>query len=551
MMSPWTYLWRLYKPRSNWLGLAFLCLAITWLSAAALLAISGWFITACALAGAGLIVGLDIFTPSALIRALAILRTLGRYAERVIGHEAILRILADLRVRAFSAVARQPAKRQDDRRHVDLVNRLTADVDTLDGVPIRIMGPLSAAILTWLSVLAIAFHWGGMSLAATVGAGGALTFMTAAWCAKAGRRLGTQLIQARRAQRVALGDYLGGLAELTAYRRIDAWQIELGKLDTQQCERHARQERIASISEHAVQALTALLSLLVVLQAWPSHAPTTVALLTLMTLGLNEALGMLPGAFWRMGESEQAARHLMALESNTVDTNDRIATRSASGASIQQATNSPTIRIDSLIGKRQTGERKPLNITLHTGVPLVIHGRSASGKTSLLATLAGELEPVQGHVWEGVTDLLELPDHERYRCISFMSQNDQLLDVSIGEFLSLGRPTVDEPAMRRALHAVDLLDVLDQTDEGLDYRLGVGGSRISGGQARRLQLAAIYLRSPALLLLDEPFRGLQPALVRTMLHRLQPWISERCCVIVTHDPNALPEQWPRLGWPQS
>jgi ATP-binding cassette subfamily C protein CydC len=240
----------------------------------------------------------------------------------------------------------------------------------------------------------------------------------------------------------------------------------------------------------------------------------------------------------------------MALESHTGDTNDEIANRPSPGTSTQRATDSRVIRIDSLVGKRQISNGQPLNLSLQPGLPLVVHGRSGSGKTSLLSTLAGELSPLQGHVWDGTTDLLELPDSERYRHVSYMSQNDQLLDVSIGEFLSLGLPNVDEITMRQALHAVDLLDVLDQTDEGLDYRLGVGGSRISGGQARRLQLAAIYLHSPALLLLDEPFRGLQPTLVHTILHRLEPWITGRCCVIVTHDPAALPEQWPRLTWPQ-
>jgi len=122
-MRVWSYLYKLYRPRQGWLLLAFLSLTLTWLSAVALLALSGWFITACAMAGLGLMTQLNIFTPSAAIRALAILRTLGRYGERVIGHEAILRVLADLRVRAFRLLANRPARelqanRQIGRAHV-------------------------------------------------------------------------------------------------------------------------------------------------------------------------------------------------------------------------------------------------------------------------------------------------------------------------------------------------------------------------------------------------------------------------------------------------
>ena len=85
-MRVWAYLYQLYRRRANWLLLSFIFLGITWLAGAALLATSGWFITACAMAGLGLIANFNIFTPSTLIRALALLRTLGRYAERVIVH---------------------------------------------------------------------------------------------------------------------------------------------------------------------------------------------------------------------------------------------------------------------------------------------------------------------------------------------------------------------------------------------------------------------------------------------------------------------------------
>ena len=149
----------------------------------------------------------------------------------------------------------------------------------------------------------------------------------------------------------------------------------------------------------------------------------------------------------------------------------------------------------------------------------------------------------------GNIDLLALEDDQRYDFVGFLSQNDQLLDLTIREFLSLGLSDVTEEDLCRALKAVDLLETLENTREGFEYRLGVGGNRISGGQARRLQLAALLLRDPALVLLDEPFRGLQSDLVQSILIRIEPWLSKRCCVIVTHDPQALPENWPRMAWP--
>lgn len=543
-MSPWAFLAKLYKPRDGWLLTAFVCLAITWLSAAALLAVSGWFITACAMAGLGLIVNLNIFTPSAAIRALALLRTAGRYAERVIGHEAILRILADLRVRSFAALANRPARSIEPGRHAELVNRLTSDVDTLDGVPLRVIGPLFAALMTWITVVIVGLVWAGAAVALVIGFGGALIFAVALWCAHAGRRRGQAVIVARAAQRVAASDHLGGLAELTAFQKTRQSTQTLNNLDQAQTERLIIQERYASWSEHGVQALTAGMTLVVLALAWQTLQAPVATLLALMTLGMNEALGALPGAFWRIGESTEAATRLMKLEQATPETSN---TPMHKPASAQQCTTSALI--DGLICQRQPVPGLKLDVELALGQPLIVHGRSGIGKTSLLATMAGELAPLSGTLHLGATNLLALPDSDRYQLVGFLSQNDQLLDVSIREFLCLGLGPVDEEKLKQALHAVDLLETLENTSEGFDYRLGVGGTRISGGQARRLQLAALLLRNQALVLLDEPFRGLQASLVQTIIARIEPWLAERCCVIVTHDPNALPKQWPRIAWP--
>ncbi|HSM28055.1 MAG TPA: thiol reductant ABC exporter subunit CydC, partial [Thioalkalivibrio sp.] len=111
-MSDWRFLRTLFDGVRAWTGLAYLLLATTWAAGIALLALSGWFITAAALAGGGLLLGLDLFTPSAGIRAAALVRTLARYGERVIGHEAVLRVLATLRERTFDRVAHLPIPQQ-------------------------------------------------------------------------------------------------------------------------------------------------------------------------------------------------------------------------------------------------------------------------------------------------------------------------------------------------------------------------------------------------------------------------------------------------------
>jgi ATP-binding cassette subfamily C protein CydC len=582
-MKVWAYLYRLYRQQARWLILSFICLGVTWLSGAALLASSGWFIAACALAGVGLIANLNIFAPSTLIRGLAILRTVGRYAERVIGHEAILRVLKNLRVRAFNAVACRPARFIDSRRLSDLIHRLIADVETLDAIPLRILGPMFAALMTLAGCVWVGALWGDTLIAVVIGASGLSVLGVSVVLAKQGQKRGAAVVHARAAQKIAVVDHLGGLAELISNHKQHESAQNLAQLDDLQTHRFNAQEQMASLGEHGVQAITALTTIAVIAIAWPNFEAPIIALLALMTIGLNEALGALPGALWRTGEAKAAAERLMDLEN--IEQNDAMESTTSSHVfrkdiarekgsnrasqpfnasdevyapnvesleshSMGQTTLGPVEIID-LMCQRQPGKRYPLNVTLKPGLPLVIYGRSGTGKTSLLETLAGELTARQGGVWLDGTDLLMLPDSTRYQKITLLAQSDSLLNMTIRQFLSLGLDNVPDVTLLAALQCVDLHETLSQTEEGLDYSLGVRGSHVSGGQARRLQLAALLIKEPALVLLDEPFRGLQAELVQDLIQGIEPWLLKRCSIIVTHDPKSLPAHWPRLVWPNA
>lgn len=546
-MTPWVYLLRLYRPRASWLAVSYLCLTITWLAGAALLAVSGWFITACAMAGLGLIVNLNIFTPSAAIRGLAILRTLGRYTERVIGHEAILRILADLRVRAFRAISSRPARIIDSRRYADVVGRLLADVETLDGIPIRVIGPLFSAFLTLIGVISISAIWGNALVATTIGLGGTLIFVVAWICALKGRAQSRQLVQSRAVQRIAAIDHLAGMAEIIANNQEKNSAQRLDEIDHAQLLRVSKQEVVSSVGEHSVQALTLALTLLVLFLALGAVQAPILALLGLMTLGLNEALGTLPGALWRLGESEEAARRLQALETNEAPKYQVMKRPSVPQTITEQLQTS--IEINDLVCQRQPNRQKSFSLTLLPGQPHIIYGKSGSGKTSLLETLAGELDPVLGKIMSQGINLLSLPDEMRYQKIAFLGQSDQLINISIREFLSLGLINVPDDQLKSVLAAVGLKKTLEDTPENLEYMLGVRGNRISGGQARRLQLACLLLREPSLVLLDEPFRGLERPLVQSIIKNMTPWMADKCVIFVTHDPDALPSLWPKTRWP--
>lgn len=551
-MSDWDFLRQVFRGSRVWTGSAYLLLALTWISGIALLALSGWFITASALAGAGFLLGLELFTPSAGIRAAAILRTLSRYGERVIGHEAVLRVLARLRARSFASISRLPVAAQRQLRSGDLQHRLTTDIDTLDAIPLRITGPIVAATLAALAATGLTLWLAPWPATALLLATAGLTLSASLLAARVGRARGRALVEQRSRQRVALLDFFGGLADLIAYRRVDAERSRLEALEYEQATAALFQERVSLVADQAVQGMVALTTLAMLWLAlhWHAHgvidAPVAV-LLTLMTLGLNEALSTLPGAFWRTGESLQAATRLRALGVDP-STTPRPRTRVSHSKVAEPPAPVSGFRVSNLaIGF--AGNRpllSGLNFLLEPGQPLVLHGGSGLGKSTLLETLAGERVPLSGSIHLTGRSITELPEPLLYRTVGYLPQETRLLDDSVARNLRLGQPELSEVMLWNALEKVDLAHALRSEGSGLDYPVGETGRRLSGGQARRMALAWLLLRATPVVLLDEPFSGLDHNTEQRILARIRPWLEARCAAIVTHAPERLPREWPRL-----
>ncbi|WP_026340841.1 thiol reductant ABC exporter subunit CydC [Thioalkalivibrio sp. ALJT] len=540
------FLHAVFRQRQLWYWGAWALLALTWVAGIVLLALSGWFITATALAGAGLLATLDIYVPSGGIRTAAIARTLARYSERLVSHEAVLRSLADLRGRTFRGLAARPARWIRAYRSGDLQTRLTGDIDTLDAMPLRVVGPIVAAALSLLVTLVLASWLAPWPATALLLAAGILTLLVSLLLAWIGQRDSRQLVRARARERIALADYIGGLAELIAFHRAHDTEQTLARQNRDHARQLTRQESVGTLTEPVVQAVVAASSLLMLLLAlhWYAHgqisAPVAV-LLPLMTLGLGEVLGSLPGAWWRAGESLAAARrvrHVIAQGSTRTDHPEQ-----------PDPAAPPQLSTQALVTGFESRRplSGPLDLAPAPGTPLIVTAPSGRGKSTLLDTLAGEQAPLGGSVRLGSTPLDALPVDARYARISYLPQTLHLPDTRIREILAPGAHD-DHPdaALWDALHQVDLADRVGADADGLDARIGEGGQHLSGGQRQRLALAALILQDRPIVLLDEPFSGLDSATIQRILQRLQPWLDRRQCVLVTHAPDALPPHWERL-----
>lgn len=122
-----------------------------------------------------------------------------------------------------------------------------------------------------------------------------------------------------------------------------------------------------------------------------------------------------------------------------------------------------------------------------------------------------------------------------YSHLGYLEQKNSILAGSLGYNLALGLPSVSDDEIWQALKLVELLDWANALPQGLNTWLGESGSKISGGQARRICLARLLLRDPSLVILDEPFNGIDNKMAARIWHNILPWVNARMTILLTHE----------------
>jgi ATP-binding cassette subfamily C protein CydC len=495
-------------------------MAATLLAGVALLGLSGWFITATAVAAlAGAAAIFDIFAPGAGIRLLALVRTGARYGERLVTHDATLRVLARLRERLFRGYATPNAAGALRLRPARLLFRLTAEVDALDSLYLRVLAPIGAAaavallLSLGLRLAHPALAWPVMLL--LVPAGGLLPWWVARTALKPNRRRALAL-EALRARSV---DLVQGQTEWVMASRVAAQADAVMAADTRLAQAEdalnrldGRSGALLFLAGQAALVVTLLVSATLVEQQAISASIAALALLAALA-GLEAFAPLRRGAL-ELGRAWLAARRL----GPRLHATETVPTRAVAPPGLALRLADVTLCYPGAVAPVLAG----LNLEIAEGECVALVGESGAGKSSILALVAGEIEPVQGSI------ALPVP-----RTV-WMSQHPALFQDSLRGNLLLAAPDADDAALLAALGAAGFTPVLDSMPEGLDTRLGEGGFGLSSGQTRRLALARALLRPAPLWLLDEPTEGLDRATAQGLLESLHPRLAGHATLIVTH-----------------
>ncbi|KRA42820.1 thiol reductant ABC exporter subunit CydC [Pseudoxanthomonas sp. Root630] len=517
--------------------LAVVLLLLTLLAGTALLAVSGHFLTAAALAGTGAL-GFNFFGPSAGIRALTFVRILSRYAEKLVGHDATLRIARDLRVWFFRRALPLAPLGLGRHRVGELVTRLLADIEAVDGRLVRAVGPL-------LAVLALCALAVGLATCVLPTAGGVLLVTllllgVAApwWSIRRAAALEDARAGARTRLRAGVQEGIEGQVDLAAMEATSAWLqgLDARSRDVAHWDGLRRRRLADATLLQAVVGACALPAMLWLLLSAVDAGRLDAALaggLFFMTVAVLDACSAIAPAWQAWHAAAIAARRL----EDVVEVSDphRGAGNSEPAAQGVLALNAVTFAWPGT--SRRVLDHAMLRV--EPGEHVVIAGDSGAGKSSLVALVLGLCEPQTGEVSFAGADLRMLAPVDWHARIAWLPQDAPVFSGSVRENLQLGDPDADDARLWSVLAQVRLEAHVRGLTDGLDAWVGENGATLSAGQARRLALARALLRDAPLLLLDEPTEGLDQDTADALMLDFADAARGRSALIISH--AALPD----------
>ncbi|HDS6597110.1 TPA: cysteine/glutathione ABC transporter ATP-binding protein/permease CydC [Klebsiella aerogenes] len=522
----------LYK-RHKWLLTLGVVLAIvTLLASIGLLTLSGWFLSASAVVGVAGIYSFNYMLPAAGVRGAAIIRTAGRYFERLVSHDATFRVLQHLRVATFSKLLPLSPAGLARFRQGELLNRIVADVDTLDHLYLRVISPLVGALVVIL-VVTIGLSVLDVTLALTLGGIMLATLLLLPpLFYRAGKPTGEHITQLRGQYRQQLTSWLQGQAELMLFNASDRYREQMEKTEQRWQEAQRRQAELTALS----QALMLLIGgIAVIAMLWMasdgvggnSQPGALIALFVFCALAAFEALAPVTGAFQHLGQVIASASRITQITEQQPEVTFSQQTPQ-SFSQVALTLNEVTFSYP----QQSAPALKDISLQVAAGEHIAILGRTGCGKSTLLQLLTRAWDPANGQIQLNGQPLSALSETTLRQAMSVVPQRVHLFSATLRDNLLLAAPQASDGELANILERVGLEKLLE--DSGLNSWLGEGGRQLSGGELRRLAIARALLHDAPLMLLDEPTEGLDATTESQILDLLSEVMHEKTVLMVTH-----------------
>ena len=485
------------------------------------------------------------------VRFFGLTRPLARYFERLVSHDLALRVLGRARVRVYERVEPLAPSQLEGYRRGDLLSRMVADVDSLQNLHLRGVGPpLVAALAGAVSVAVAAAFLPAAAIVLAVG----LVVGGIAVPALAGslvRRAGSREAAARGDLTAELVESLRGSAELAVYGR-EAERLDRLRDADRALVGLARRAALADGAGDGLRLLVTGATVAGVLAvAVSAHAAgnldrVLIAMLALLALASFEAVQPLSQAARELAETLAAGRRLLEL----TDRDPAI----ADPADPAPLPAEPfAIALEGVRARYAAGEPLALDrvdLRLAPGNRVALVGPSGAGKTTVVNLLVRFLDPEAGRVTLGGRDLREYRQEEVRRAVAVAGQDSHLFSTTIRENVRLGREDASDDEIEDALRRARILDWVLSLPDGLDTLVGEQGRELSGGQRQRLVVGRALLAGARVLVLDEPTAHLDPPTAERLIDDVLDAAGGRSVLLITHRSEGLDRMDEVVALPQ-
>jgi ATP-binding cassette subfamily C protein CydCD len=465
------------------------------------------------------------------VRFFGLGRAVARYAERLVTHRAALGVADALRLRLWAGIAARGAGSRDlleGGRAVDYLVGAAGEVR--DQLP-RIIPPLAVGVLSVagvsLTVALVAPSVGAIAavgLAVAFGVPTVLTFVTGRRAEHDRVAAASELTRAFAAVGRSARDLRANGVASRAIAELDACARRAARAET-------RSGRAADAGMLAAPVLAGVTATLAAAFLATASAPAgEVAIVGLLVLSAGEPLAAAAAAAHRipaLGAALATVGRLLAPVGRAPRGTARLAGPVErvvlDGVAVGWAGVPPVVAGLSAVAAR--------------GRWLVVEGPSGSGKSTLLTALLGDLDPRSGRVFVDSADLAGIAADSWRARVAWCPQEAHVFDSTLRGNLAVGRPrgrAAGDAELYRVLERVGLGRLVTAFDDGLDGRVGPGGSHLSGGERQRLAVARALLADADVVLLDEPTAHLDAATADALMADLRGALADRVVVLVTH-----------------
>ncbi len=474
------------------------------------------------------------------VRVFGLGRPLMRYLERLASHDVALRVLGRVRAAFYARIEPLAPAQLDCYRRGDLLSRMVADVDALQDLYLRGLGPPLVALLAGavaVGAAAALLPVAGLVLAAGLLAGGlAVPALSGSLARRAGRRQAT----ARGELSADLIELIRGAPELVAYG-ADVPRLERVRAADARLVKLARRDALATgVGDGLGLAITGITVAAVLAAAVNASAdgrldPVLIATLALLALASFEAVTPLGDAARALSATLAAGRRI--LELTTQDAAVRDPSDPAPAPAWPFA-----IALEDVRATYPHQPRPALDgvaLALEPGDKVALVGPSGAGKTTVVNLLLRFLDPQDGRVTLAGRDLREYRQADIRRLISVAGQDSHLFSASIRDNVRLPRPEASDAQVEQALRRARIWEWIRTLPDGLDTIVGEEGQALSGGQRQRIVLARALLADAPVLVLDEPTAHLDPSTANELIHDVLSPAADQTVLLITHRPEGL------------